>query len=86
LGYTVREEPYSIEQWEADAKSGRLVEAFACGTAAVVTAIGQVKGRKHSFVIGDGGAGPVATRLKKTLVGIQTGREADTHGWVDILG
>ncbi|WP_017920268.1 branched-chain amino acid aminotransferase [Burkholderia gladioli] len=86
LGYTVREEPYSIEQWEADAKSGKLVEAFACGTAAVVTSIGQVKGRKHSFTIGDGKAGPVTQRLKQSLVGIQTGREADQHGWVDIIG
>lgn len=86
LGYTVREEPYSIEQWEADAKSGKLVEAFACGTAAVVTSIGQVKGRKHNFTIGDGKAGPVTQRLKQSLVGIQTGREADQHGWVDIIG
>src|SRR5436305_13349723 len=42
-GVAVREEPYAIEQWEADAKSGRLTEAFACGTAAVVTAIGSVR-------------------------------------------
>ncbi len=86
LGHTVREEAYSIEQWEADAKSGKLVEAFACGTAAVVTSIGHVKGRKHTFTIGDGSAGPVATKLKKQLVGIQTGKEADKHGWVDIIG
>ncbi len=31
-GLTVREEPYAIDQWRADAASGRLVEAFACGT------------------------------------------------------
>lgn len=37
LGLTVREEPYAIDQWQADAASGRLREAFACGTAAVVT-------------------------------------------------
>ena len=35
MGLTVREERYSIEQWKADATSGRLTEAFACGTAAV---------------------------------------------------
>lgn len=83
LGLTVREEPYAIDQWQADARSGRLREAFACGTAAVVTPIGTVKGRNHGFTIGDGGAGPVTTRLKATLTDIQFGRAPDSHGWLD---
>ncbi len=32
MGLTAREEPYSIDQCRADAESGRLREAFACGT------------------------------------------------------
>jgi branched-chain amino acid aminotransferase len=83
LGMTVREEPYSIDQWQADAKSGRLREAFACGTAAVVTPIGKVKGRQHDFTIGDGGPGPVAARLKAELLDIQNGRGEDRHQWLD---
>lgn len=85
LGLTVREEPYAIEQWQADAASGRLREAFACGTAAVVTPIGKLKGSKRSFTIGDGGAGPVTTRLKTALLDIQNGRAPDTHGWLERL-
>jgi branched-chain amino acid aminotransferase len=85
MGLTVREEPYSIDQWQADAQSGRLREAFACGTAAVVTPIGTVKGRKHNFTIGDGGAGSVTTRLKTALVDLQQGRAPDPHGWLDRL-
>lgn len=85
MGLTVREEPYAIDQWQADAESGRLTEAFACGTAAVVTPIGKVKGREHSFTIGDGGAGPVASRLKSALLDIQNGRAPDPHGWLDRL-
>jgi len=83
LGIVVREAPYAIEQWQADAKSGRLRESFACGTAAVVAPIGQVKGRKHSFTIGDGGAGPMTERLKAALTDIQFGRAADPYGWVE---
>lgn len=83
MGLAVREEPYAIEQWQADARSGRLREAFACGTAAVVTPIGQVKGREHDFTVGDGGAGPVAARLKAALLDVQTGRAPDRHGWLD---
>jgi branched-chain amino acid aminotransferase len=85
MGLTVREAPYAIDQWQADAESGRLREAFACGTAAVVTPIGKVKGRKNNFTIGDGGAGPVTGRLKAALLDIQQGRAPDPHGWMDRL-
>lgn len=85
MGLTVREEPYAMDQWQADAKSGRLREAFACGTAAVVTPIGKVKGRQHEFVIGDGGAGPVTQRLKSALLNIQRGVAEDPHGWMERL-
>ena len=80
-GYTVREERYSIDQWEADARSGRLKECFACGTAAVITAIGEVKSRTGGFVIGNGEGGDVARALRERLVGIQTGTQDDPHGW-----
>jgi branched-chain amino acid aminotransferase len=85
MGLIVREEPYSIDQWQDDAKSGRLLESFACGTAAVVAPIGEVKGRKHRFSIGDGGPGPITERLKSALTDIQFGRAPDTHGWLDRL-
>lgn len=85
MGLTVSEEPYSIDQWQADARSGRLRETFACGTAAVVSPIGKIKGRQHGFTIGDGGAGPVTNRLKAALLQIQHGRAPDRHGWVDRL-
>ncbi|MEI9851511.1 MAG: branched-chain amino acid aminotransferase [Sphingomonas sp.] len=84
-GLEVYEEPYSIEQWQADAGSGRLREAFACGTAAVVTSIGKVRGRGFEFAIGNQGPGLVAQKLKDALVAIQRGRAADPHGWVHRL-
>jgi branched-chain amino acid aminotransferase len=84
-GLVVREAPYSIDQWQEDAKSGRLAEAFACGTAAVVTPIGTVKGRKHNFTIGNGEAGAVTTRLKSALIDIQNGKAEDKFGWLDRL-
>ena len=81
-GMVVREEPYSIEQWRADAASGRLKEAFACGTAAVISPIGTVRSAGGAFSINGGAAGPVAMGLRKTLVDLQYGRVADAHGWV----
>ena len=82
-GMTVREERYSFAQWREDAASGRLREAFACGTAAVVTPIGQLKFSGGEVLIGDGAhAGPTTKMLKDSLVQIQCGKSNDPYGWV----
>ena len=81
-GLTVREEPYSIEQWRSDAESGRLTETLACGTAAVVTPVGTVVDGDTRFPIGSGGPGQLTTTLKQQLVDIQRGAAEDRHGWV----
>jgi len=80
-GLSVREVPYTIDQWREDVRSGRLTEAFACGTAAVITPIGRVRGREDDFTIGNAVAGPVAQRLRSRLVDIQRGKAEDSHGW-----
>lgn len=85
-GLEVREQPYAIDQWRKDAASGRLTEAFACGTAAVVTPIGTVKSPEGSFKIGAGGPGQTTMRIKQRLVDIQRGIAPDPHGWVHRLG
>ncbi len=81
-GRQVREERYSIEQWRADAASGRLREAFACGTAAVVSPIGEIKSSQGNFTIGNGDGGSITAGLKAKLVGIQRGEVADDEGWL----
>jgi len=81
-GLSVSEGRYSIDQWQADANSGKLVECFACGTAAVVTPVGRVAGRDIDFTIGSGGPGQITGKLKAKLTAIQRGTEADSHGWV----
>ncbi len=85
-GLAVREERYAIDQWRADAESGRLVEAFACGTAAVVTPVGSVTAKDYSFTVGSGGPGQATQRMKQRLVDIQRGIAADPHGWVQRIG
>jgi branched-chain amino acid aminotransferase len=82
FGLEVREELYSLEDWKRDAASGRLREAFACGTAAVVTPIGRVRSVEGEIVMGDGGSGETTMRLRQALVDIQRGRADDPHGWI----
>lgn len=84
-GIVVREEPYSIDQWRDDANSGRLTEAFACGTAAVVTPVGRVGSPDGEFTIGEGGPGQMTQALKAMLVDIQRGSVADQHKWVHLI-
>ena len=85
-GLDVREERYSLDQWRADAASGALIEAFACGTAAVVTPVGKVAQPGAEFTIGSGGPGQLTGKLKARLTAIQRGEEADSHGWVHRIG
>jgi branched-chain amino acid aminotransferase len=81
-GLVVREAPYAIDQWHADAESGKLTESFACGTAAVVTPVGSVTTDQGKFMIGAGGPGQTTQRLRDRLVSIQRGTAADPYGWV----
>ena len=65
--------------------SGEVAEVFACGTAAVITPIGRLKGTDFDVTIGTGDAGPVTTELYETITDIQYGRRDDVYGWMHRL-
>ncbi len=81
-GRKVEEKPYSIEDWQADAESGKLREVFACGTAAVIVAVGEVRSTKGGFTIGGSQTGPVTATLRDELVAIQRNQQPGPQGWV----
>lgn len=82
LGYGAEERLFSVEDWKAALDDGRMLEAFACGTAAVITPIGTVKSRHGTWSIRGGEEGPVSRRLRQALLEIQHGRAPDRHGWL----
>jgi branched-chain amino acid aminotransferase len=83
LGFTVREQRISLSQWRtASAPGGRFTEAFACGTAAVVTAVGSVRDIGGDWSIGNGRPGPVTAALRTALMDAQCGRAPDVDGWL----
>jgi len=82
LGIPAEEGTISTEQWRAGCESGEITEVFACGTAAVITPVGEVRGRSGSWTVGAGQAGPVTTRLREHLLGLQFGQLPDPYGWV----
>ena len=86
-GRAVEDRRVSFEEWREGVESSRITEAYACGTAAVITPIGRVRWRGGEMLIGDGDTiGPVVTELRQALVDIQFGRAADPHGWVHRAG
>jgi branched-chain amino acid aminotransferase len=82
LGHTVTERRFSVEEWRAGVADGSVTETFACGTAAVITPVGEVKARTGDFTVGDGQPGPLTMQLREHLLDVQHGRVADTHGWL----
>jgi branched-chain amino acid aminotransferase len=81
-GHTVTERKISVEEWRAGVADGSITETFACGTAAVITPVGDVKARTGDFTVGDGTPGPLTMQLREHLLDVQHGRVADTHGWL----
>ena len=82
LGIAAAEDAISIADWQAGCESGEITEVFACGTAAVITPVGAVRGAAGGWMIGDGRPGPVTMRLREQLLGIQFGQLPDPYGWV----
>jgi branched-chain amino acid aminotransferase len=78
-GHDVQERAISIDEWRQGVASGDIVEVFACGTAAVVAPIGQLKG--HAFS-DEQPLGELALSLREELTDIQYGRRDDRHSWL----
>ena len=81
-GLQVEERKVSIDEWRDGVASGEIVEAFACGTAAVITPIGELKGKDFSIGDANAPAGDVTMAIRKELTDIQYGRLPDRHGWL----
>jgi branched-chain amino acid aminotransferase len=86
MGHTVTERRFSVDEWRQGVADGTVTETFACGTAAVITPVGEVQARTGDFVVGDGTPGPLSMRLREALLDIQHGRADDAHGWLHKVG
>lgn len=80
LGIEVAEQPVVLQDVLTDIQQGRIKEAFACGTAAVITPIGAFKTTEGEFRIGEE-SGERTLQLRQHLLDIQYGRADDPHGW-----
>ena len=81
-GHAVESRPVTIDEWREGFESGEIVEAFACGTAATVVPIGQLKGPDFTIGSTDTAPGEVTMSLRSELIDIQYGRVPDRHNWM----
>lgn len=80
-GYKVSERLLSVDELSEALESGKLEEAWGCGTAAVVSPIGELCYKDTKYAINNGEIGEVTQMLYDTLTGIQWGKIADEFGW-----
>ncbi len=86
LGLEPEERRIEIQEWKDGVADGSVTEVFACGTAAVVTPVGELRweGGSAPSTAGEEG-GEVTRAIRRRLLEIQYGDAEDTHGWLTRL-
>jgi len=81
----VSERQISIDEVFAAHENGTLQEAFASGTAAVISPVGELSWKNKKLIINNNKTGPTAQKFFDEIAGIQYGTLPDSHGWVNTV-
>ncbi|MFZ0529139.1 MAG: branched-chain amino acid aminotransferase [Propionicimonas sp.] len=81
LGLATEERRITPDELFGGIADGTTVEAFSCGTAAVITPIGAFKSKDGEWRLPANGS-PQTLAIRNAILDIQYGRAADTHGWM----
>ncbi len=84
LGHRVNQEPYDVAQLSLDAKNGTLRECFACGTAAVLSPVAEIKTSGGEIVF-QSQSSSVTQGLREGLLDIYYGKGADPDQWLNAI-
>lgn len=85
-GLNIEQRAITVTEWREGVASGDITEVFACGTAAVITPIGELKSPDFTIGSPDAEPGKITMSLREELTGIQHGLREDRHGWLVRLG
>ena len=85
MGIECEERLIDIQEIIDGSKNGTLQEAFGCGTAAIITAVGSIGYRGRKYEINCGKTGPLSKKLFKRIIGIQRGEIEDPYGWTKVI-
>lgn len=81
-GHRIERRRISIDEWREGAASGRIVEAIAVGTAAVISPIGELRAKDFTLTNPPVTPDSLSMRIREKLTGIQNGDIADEHDWL----
>ena len=85
LGYTISEERLDVEMILSDILSGKITEVFGCGTAAVISPVGNLCWKGKDYKVNGEKLGEVSQHLYDELTGIQYGTREDKFNWIETL-
>ncbi len=80
-GYNINERLLPVEELSQAMVDGTLKEAWGCGTAAVISPIGELMYKGHKYTVNNNEIGEMSHHLYDTLTGIQWGEIEDKFGW-----
>ncbi len=80
-GWKVCQKDLEIGELVDDIRNQRCTEAFACGTAVVITPIAELREASGESYVLKHASGPVTLELRRHLTGIQEGSLEDPFGW-----
>lgn len=81
-GIEVSERLLSVEELAQAMTDGTLEEAWGCGTAAVISPIGELCYKDHKYIINNNEIGELSQHLYDSITGIQWGEVEDKFGWI----
>ena len=82
-GMSVEERPVALDELVAASQAGTLREVFGTGTAAVVSAIGELAWEEGTIQLPEAGPGSAGETLRAELSAIQVGEARDRFGWLE---
>ena len=82
MGLNVNERLISIDEVIEGIASGKVIEMFGCGTAAIIAPVGSLWYKNNNYTVSDGNTGELTQHLFDELTGIQSGERKDPYGWV----
>ncbi|MGO2654498.1 MAG: branched-chain amino acid aminotransferase [Pseudoclavibacter sp.] len=85
FGLKTEETSVSLDWWRDGVASGEITEIFACGTAAVINPLAELRSPDFTIAAPAETAGKITAGLRKALTDIQFGRVEDKRGWLTRL-
>ena len=84
-GIVVEEKRISIDELCKGIASGKITECFGCGTACVISPVGELNYKGEAYVVNNSKIGEVTKTIYDEITGLQYGRVKDTRGWIKLI-